>query len=553
MKTHRMKAPALALLSAGIAAASLHALSPATAQQAGAQQVKSDLARMVQDQVSQMNEVEIHVVTDKPLYKPGETIWFRAFEVTRRDLAPAAGEHGITFALLAPGGAQVADKRALYRDGVATNDFALDKGIAGGTYVLRATSDSGASREVSITVSNYELPRVKKSLDFTRASYGPGDHVVAEVKLSRATGEPLSAQLTAVVTVDGKEAARMTRFSNKNGRAFVSFQLPASIGSPDARLSIQVDAGGVTESIERRIPLALGDVQLSFFPEGGELVAGLASRVYLAAQDPQGEPVEVEGSIFDDRGMFLGRFASAHEGMARFALTPEKGRSYVARLSKPRRAKVEARLPAAQDEGCVLRAADDPAAKKKDISLRVACTKAQSVIATAVLRGRLIGSTLINVPAGGQAGAELPIEAGAQGAVRVTLFNLAKVPLAERLVYRGRGGDLKVKITADKASYAPRDQVTLTVETRDASNRAVPADLALAVVDDTVLSLADDKETAEILARLYLLPEMPGQTIRKPNFYFSADAKAAEALDLLLGTKGYRRFEWRWTPQVAAP
>ncbi len=60
-------------------------------------------------------------------------------------------------------------------------------------------------------------------------------------------------------------------------------------------------------------------------------------------------------------------------------------------------------------------------------------------------------------------------------------------------------------------------------------------------VDDSVLSLADDRG-ARILARLYLEPEMPGQTIRDPNFYFSADPAAPAALDLLLGTQGWRRF-----------
>jgi hypothetical protein len=48
----------------------------------------------------------------------------------------------------------------------------------------------------------------------------------------------------------------------------------------------------------------------------------------------------------------------------------------------------------------------------------------------------------------------------------------------------------------------------------------VPADLALAVVDDTVLSFADDK-TGHMLSRLYLEPELPGK-IEEPNFYFQA-------------------------------
>ena len=105
-------------------------------------------------------------------------------------------------------------------------------------------------------------------------------------------------------------------------------------------------------------------------------------------------------------------------------------------------------------------------------------------------------------------------------------------------------------MTADKAAYVPREKVTLTVKATDESGAPVKADLALAVVDDAVLNLADDK-SANILADLYLLPEMPGQRIHEPNFYFSSDKKAPEAMDLLLGTQGFRRFAWKWVPAGA--
>ena len=77
--------------------------------------------------------------------------------------------------------------------------------------------------------------------------------------------------------------------------------------------------------------------------------------------------------------------------------------------------------------------------------------------------------------------------------------------------------------------------------------------MALAVVDESVLNLADDK-TGNILADLYLASEMPGQKVYEPNFYFSDDKKAPEAMDLLMGTQGWRRFAWKWVPapQVTA-
>jgi hypothetical protein len=129
----------------------------------------------------------------------------------------------------------------------------------------------------------------------------------------------------------------------------------------------------------------------------------------------------------------------------------------------------------------------------------------------------------------------------------VTLFSDTFEPLAERLVYHGAGANLKVTITPDKKSYAPREPVKLKIRATDARGNPVKANVALAVVDETVLSYADDK-SARILARTYLEPELgatAADPIEEPNFYFSDKPEAAAAMDALLATRGYRKFEWR--------
>ena len=78
----------------------------------------------------------------------------------------------------------------------------------------------------------------------------------------------------------------------------------------------------------------------------------------------------------------------------------------------------------------------------------------------------------------------------------------------------------------------------------------MPAELALAVVDDTVISFADDK-TGHMLSKLLLEPEIPGG-IEEPNFYFDlTEDKSALGMELLMGTRGWRRFEW--APVLSPP
>lgn len=492
----------------------------------------------------------MYVHLDKPMYQPGETIWFRVWELASPTLTAPAQQHGVTVQLISPKGAQVLQKRLLVQAGLATNDFMLPDTVQGGEYVVRATSDLGSTFDRKVLVSQYQPPRIKKKVEFLRKAYGAGDEVAAAVELSRATGEPLAAKAaTAIVTVDEVEVARFPVTTGASGKAIARFELPGRIARGDGLFTLLVEDGGVTESIQKRIPILVKQMSLELFPEGGDLVAGLPGRVYFQAKNPLGKPADIEGRVVDDQGQQVATFTSLHNGMGRFEITPAAERGYFVEITRPAGIEQRVALPAARAEGCALMAVDDPAFARDDVRAAVWCTEDREVVATAVLREQRLGDASARISAGEPTVIAIPVPVGAQGAVRFTVFDDALSPLAERLIYRGRGQDLKVAISTDRPTYAPRDPVELTIATRDVAGRPVQADLSLAVVDDTVLSFADDK-TAHLLARLYLEAEMPGQEIEEPNFYFSDDPKAPHAIDLVLGTQGWRRFAWQ---QVLAP
>src|SRR5262249_27252643 len=154
------------------------------------------------------------------------------------------GDHGVTFTLLDPRGSKLAEKRVLSSAGMATNDFDLAESLAGGVYTLRAVSDLGTTLDKTFVVSSYEPPRIKKSLEFSRKSYGPAEQVTAYVKLAQPTGEPVVlAKVSAVITIDGAELARFFVPLDNKGAGAVRFQLPAKMAKGDGLLTLAVDAG----------------------------------------------------------------------------------------------------------------------------------------------------------------------------------------------------------------------------------------------------------------------------------------------------------------------
>jgi len=310
-----------------------------------------------------------------------------------------------------------------------------------------------------------------------------------------------------------------------------------------------VDDGGVTESIQKRIPIVLHKIDLALYPEGGDLIDGVPGRVYFTAKTPLGKPADVEGEVIDDRGGTIARLSSIHDGMGRFELTPATDRAYTVRITKPAGIAKTFQVPASKPGGCVVRSVDQTSAK----TLRVAaiCNTSRRLSLVAVLREQRLASGSFDVVGGEPTLVELPVDPARQGVVRVTLFaarsDQPSIPLAERLIYHALGADLRISITADKKSYSPRDPVKLAIRTTDAGGRPVAADVGLAVVDETVLAFADDK-AGNLLTKLYLEPELGATTedpIEDPTYYFGHTPDAARAMDALLATRGYRRFEWR--------
>jgi hypothetical protein len=491
----------------------------------------------------------IHLHTDKPLYQPGETIWVSSYDLAQRSLQGTAGSSAATIELISPKGAPVISSRMQRTDGRAQHDLVLPLGVQGGEYTVRLTADDGVTEERAVIVSAYEPPRVKKKLEFVRKAYGPGDEVTATIEVKRPTGEPLAAHpLTGAIRLDGIDLPRVSLTTNADGGGMVRFTLPDDIARGDGLLTVLVEDGGVTESISKRVPIVLRKVELGFFPEGGRMIEGLPTRLYFEAKNPLGKPADVEGRIVDDRGQAVATFRTHDRGLGRVDFTPAVGRTYTATLTRPVGITESTPLPLPEAGGCVLRHFDDLDGQQDAVRVAVRCTEAQDVTVTAMVRENLLDAASLHVEPGAEAVAFLrsddPVLARAMGVATVTVFDAALTPLAERIVFRQRRSRLAVSIEPDQEAYVPREQVALKIVTRDASGKPVPADLSLAVVDDTVLSFADDK-TGTILSRLLLEHEVPGD-IEEPNVYFDlTEENGALGMDLLMGTRGWRTFAWQ--------
>ena len=128
----------------------------------------------------------------------------------------------------------------------------------------------------------------------------------------------------------------------------------------------------------------------------------------------------------------------------------------------------------------------------------------------AYCRGRLLDTVQLEK---GQTEAVLRPSSGAGGVCRVTVFEELPTgrrpvatlkPVAERLVYRHPAGAPRPGHQPDQRRYVPGQKVNLSLLTTDEKEKPKPAILMVAVVDRSVLTLADEK-TARAMPTHFLL------------------------------------------------
>lgn len=286
-------------------------------------------------------------------------------------------------------------------------------------------------------------------------------------------------------------------------------------------------------------------LEARFFPEGGELVRGLRSKVAFQITDKRGRGVAATGTVLDGQGATVATFSTRRGGMGSFELTPAATGSaaysaVISRPSKPGQPQPLAftgRLPAVREQGYVLHVA--PAASPGQLTLSVQATPGQpeTVLLLAHARQRAALAQPLRLQNGR---AELTINQTdlPDGVSRFTLFSETRQPLAERLFFQRPRRSLMLTARPDQPGYAPRSKVRLDVA---ATNAAGPASLSVAVYRLDSLSAASVPAIDQYLG---LTSELRGR-VDNPGYYFTATGPEAEAAtDELLLVQGWSRFKW---------
>ncbi|MEM7105001.1 MAG: MG2 domain-containing protein [Bacteroidota bacterium] len=506
-----------------------------------------DLLTSLDKYNKKLPEDRVYLQFDKPMYKPGETIWFSAYIREATNFSPSKQTDILHVELINPKGGVEKKIEIVGKRGLALGDFQIGEAAVGGMYKVRAyttwqkNDPNPAFFEKALQVQKVILPRLKMKLDFIQEAYGPGDEVSVELNLNTNENEALgNYAFNYVVNVDGNQLTNSSSHTGSSGDAILRFQLPHSLKSNDGLVNVMINYQGQTESISRSIPIVLNQLELAFFPEGGDLVNNLKSRVGFKAVNEFGQPADITGYVVDERGVIISQFESFHQGMGAFEILPRKNSHYEVVITRPRNISQRFQLPKALSRGYGLEmvSADD-----KYLRLNIHSTENENLTVMVNVRGKNYSSTSIDAIEG-ENNLTIPLRNIPVGVAQVTLFDRKGIARAERLAFVNQHKKLNIEVETNKEKYQPREVVKLKVKVKDERGMPMPADLSLAVADDQLLSFADDK-SSNILSWMLMEADLADE-VYEPNFYFKEDEEKAElALDYLLMTNGWRRYTWK--------
>ena len=300
---------------------------------------------------------------------------------------------------------------------------------------------------------------------------------------------------------------------------------------------------------ERNIPINIGKAakqkiaskqttRVDIFPEGGDLVNDLKSKVAFKATNSVGQPVFIKGLLMNNKNKVLDTLKVLHDGMGYFKLKPNAGESYLLNWTDENGQKGTTNFLPAKEAGVVMNVTMDidkatviiernmvvPDNFKK---MKLLVHQNQHIIYTVQFKGedRLAQK------------ASLPIDELPTGVVQFSLFTDDWLPIAERIVLvNNRLHEFNAQVNIQISNLNKRGKNVLELYVKDTTM----ANMSMSITDASVV-LPDQQN---IYTDFLLSNDIRGK-VYNPAYYFSSDADSIAAhLDLVMLTNGWRKFDW---------
>jgi len=490
---------------------------------------------VITQQLMLFPQEKIYLHTDKPYYITGEKLFFRAFLLDAYSNQPAMRSRYVYVELINPVDS-VVERLKIRPDstGLFYGAIPLSEDLPQATYQLRAYTqymrNQGESSFFSkpVQISDPQILSIQTESDF---QFDGDKKVNAGLRFIHAkTGEAIP---SLPVTLRLNHDPSFVQKTSKDG--WIRVKLPLSSTATARTLYVEaIDNKNVFKQY-LQIPYPEGAFDVSFYPEGGQLIVGQPSNVAFKALNSDGAGVDITGEIIDSKGDVVSEFKTVYDGMGQFIMNPLPGEHYkaICRYDDSQRT---FDLPEAQTNALALKAI------YRDNKVRLAINRPASASLPELYLLIHSRGSVVYAKAWDASNDVLTLDESIfpSGISHILLLTKDFQTVSERLVFLLNDDNGVATFQTQKDSYHKRESVEAGIQLKDGDDQPLKGNFSIAVTNDKEV-MTDT--TFTILSEILLRSELKGH-IENPAFYFQKGNKDAElAADLLMKTHGWTRYD----------
>jgi len=287
-----------------------------------------------------------------------------------------------------------------------------------------------------------------------------------------------------------------------------------------------------------KTPVVANTPAVQFFPEGGDCIAGINTKIAFKAEYTTGNPCNIKGTVVNAKGVSVADLKCIHDGMGYFYLDAQAGEKYTAKWKDEKGKQYETVLPSIKSAGVTfeIKLAEGKRGfliKRSDDVIPAF----KNVYIVATLQQQLVYMASVKLNETNVVGGSIPVDQLPSGILQVTLFDSNWVAIAERITFINNDDyHFEPEVGFAALGTSKRGKNVLVINVPD----SIEANLSVAVTDAGIGIDSSDN----IFSRLLLTGDLKGR-VHNPYYYFSNNSDSIqEQLDLVMLTNGWRKIKW---------
>ncbi|WP_148661161.1 hypothetical protein [Flavisolibacter tropicus] len=295
-----------------------------------------------------------------------------------------------------------------------------------------------------------------------------------------------------------------------------------------------------TKESVTKLKSSVTKTRLSFLPEGGDMVAGLPSTVAFISTNDEELPIKIIGQVLDNQRKKVAELKTLHDGMGKFVLTPEAGKTYTATWQDELGKSYSTALPIASSQGVILKINDEEANKRFTLyRTDQAPEEMKQLHVIAYMNQEIAFRADVNLANKLTATGIFPTNTLPSGILRVTVFDNNFKAVLERITFVDNDDyefDGDVYMVQKDLKKRGLNKVEILI------SDTIPSNISLSITDADLQEFNPLEDN--IVSHLLLTGELRGKIVNPYYYFFINNDSTSFYLDLVMLTHGWRRYNW---------